>query len=253
MPRRPALSLAALAGFAVISLAAGTAAAQTAGSGLPSSGNAAVDQVIDVYAAIETAWRADRRCHLLATPERRKLDWLEANLERVARTTFKVDTRDRIGGLAAKTSKNPPFAACDDATRTAITRVMPTAELLVRSLTGQRYAGDETYRRFLADIYVEARASLAVDAHCRGSAEKIAVDPAMRGALAKAAAELTPVLGAKHVGRLDSEAATAAKDGQCGPWLGQAVVDAGELLDRLSSGLARDAAAAAGGGSAAAK
>lgn len=254
MPLRPAVLsarrlAAAVAAIVAIAVAA-PAAAQTSaankapdgGGNLPLNGTAAVDQVINVYTGLEIAWRVDRRCRLLPTAAWHRLDWLESKLDQVVRDTLTPDTRNRIGELASQASRTPPFAGCGSAARINVVRVMPAAALLVAEFTGHRYRGDETYQRFLADGYFQARATLAVDARCRNLEGEIAAEPAMRGALKRTADALASRIGAARVARLDADATKAAGDGQCGSWLGQAVVDAAARLDRLTAGLARDAA-----------
>lgn len=228
------------------------AAAQARGldDAAPLDGSAAVDRVIDVYTALETAWQTDRRCRLLGPPARRELDWLEDALDQVMRETFSAEARARLGELASRMAEAAPLQLCGREARQYIAAVTPQAAQVVAAIAGRRYEGRETYRDFLADSYFQARAALAVDARCRQGRDNVATDPAARDALKRAAETLSSELGPGRVAGLDAEAAAAADQAQCGPWLGQAVSDAHARLDRVRDGLARDAAATAGGAAA---
>lgn len=230
-------------------LAAAPAAAQEAGADdVPTGASAAVDRVIDVYTALEAAWQTDRRCRLLATPARRQLDWLEDALDQVVRETFSAETRARLGELGSRAADAPPFSDCGTKARRLVAAVVPEAAGLVAAFAGRRYEGSESYRRFLADSYFQARAALAADVRCQHGGDVIAADPETRDALTRAANALSAVLGAGRVAELDAEAAGAANQAMCGPWLGQALSDAHARLERLHDGLARDAGGTEGQG-----
>lgn len=118
------------------------------------------------YIAILGAWNIDRRCRILATADRRELEWLSAQLSLAYAKRFGPAVLARLQEGSHRLIGEKRFAGCGANNQRIVREALPWARADVKAVAGEVYDPKTSYRDYALERFTQSVARVRLDVRC---------------------------------------------------------------------------------------